>query len=339
MVSENLTDIGTKFEYVNWKHKSRVRWIDGNEWENYIRDHKFSFTTFYRDVLEITVPFTFFHVREEKKWKMYCERLHKDGYKLEPYTQTYEEYCDDCDEIHDTLINYDYNMFKIRKNVTFRSKEYGQLVALIKDIYRNGTYNYSTYYVCNPWVREKNRRPYEVLWFDMHPGKHLNFVRGFLGLPIEGWFSYWKGFEDHEQWHKIKSKIKETKEIKTIEEIEKIAPYPIQSCFIETIHKPHKPGIFLKVPHKDWKVTDEIGHHKWPDLGMYYGESGDTLFKEEMEIIDDVINSDNKIETMKKYVKILRNFDTETLTINNFIAFILCELEKDNNFERIQNEM
>ena len=26
---------------------------------------------------------------------------------------------------------------------------------------------------------------------------------------------------------------------------------------------------------------------------MYYGESGDTLFKEEMEIIDDVINSDN----------------------------------------------
>ena len=32
---------------------------------------------------------------------------------------------------------------------------------------------------------------------------------------------------------------------------------------------------------------------------MYYGESGDVLFKEEMEIIDDVINADNKIEKIK----------------------------------------
>ncbi len=336
MVSENITAIGTQLETTTWrKSKSITRWIDDYEWKNYIRYNKFSFVKFHNHVLEITTPFTFFFSKERNKWKSYCERLHKDGYKLEPYTETYEKYCDDCDEIHKTLKKYDYNLFKIRKNVTFRSKEYGQLVALMKDIYIKGTYNFSTYYVCNPFLRDEQQRRYDMLWFDMHPGKHLNFVKAFLGLPMEGWFSYNKTFENHKQWPKIKNAIKEITEIKTVEEIKEIAPYPIQSCFIETAHVPHKPGIFLDIPLKDWKVVDGLGHHKWPDLGMYYGESGDVLFKEEMEIIDDVINADNKIEKIKKYVKILRNFDTETLTINNFTAFILCDLEKDNNFERI----
>ena len=48
MVSENVTAIGTKLETTTWrKSKSITRWIDDNEWENYIRYNKFSFTKFH----------------------------------------------------------------------------------------------------------------------------------------------------------------------------------------------------------------------------------------------------------------------------------------------------
>ena len=332
----SVTSIGLKADNVSSSTPNMLRWIDSVEWEKYQNAYNFYFAEFDDEIKNYAPPFTFFLTACKEKWEMYHKKFGIHGRKnkllKDSYTLDYLEYSKEAKIIHNTLKAYNYSMFNIRKNKTFNTKEFGQLVSLLKDVYINGTYNFSTYYITTTEKYSKKPR----LWFDMHPGKHLNFIKNYLGLPINGWFSIKKEIEDLPEYKVFSKFIKTKQKVKKIKDIEDISGYPIQSCFIETAHHElAKPGIFLKIPLPNWNNTDENGHHRWPDLGQYYGHYLSTFYKDELEIIDDVINAKDKYKQMEKYVKVKKKFKNETITINNFTVFILCELDTDQNFERI----
>jgi hypothetical protein len=207
----------------------------------------------------------------------------------------------------------------MRHNPIFKSKEFGQLCILIKELYEYGAFNYPC------WRLENNQ-------ICTHPGQHLNFARTYLGLPLQGFISSSKLNTQFLDFINKNGRI--IKHIKTDNDIIEILGTDKISASIQKYGGQQVPSLYPVIPRPDWASYDRNGNTDWPwqDVSNFYDYLESTSY---IKIIDEVINSNNFTKTIEQYAVVHNNFNTEEMVVNNFIAFLLTEQTRDLNFELI----
>ena len=301
-----------------WKQGSSLG-VNNNEsnklygkkaWRKFIKTHQYYFVEFNESIKPTMMPMGHFRFPEKSKYLMYRRNFKYNG--------NFSKFKMSCQKIDSVLTEFNFNFFKIRHNPIFKVKEFGQFCILIKEIYQHGAFNYPCW------------RIQEYLGIASHPGSHLNFVKGYLGLPIRGFISALN--DDTHSLDFIKSNAQIIKHIKTDNDIIEILGTNNIAASIQRYDSQLVPSLYPSVPRPVWSGYDINGNTDWPweDAHNFYDYLESTSY---VSIIDEIINSSNFTKTITQYATIYNDFGNETLLVNNFIAFLLTEQIKDSNFK------
>ncbi len=267
-----------------------MNWTKVVNWEQYQENNQFYHATLNPLQAQQTRILPYFDDPRSQKYESYCKQY--------SYTGTWQEYIDSCQLISQTLSNYDTSILDIKEDQLFRCKEWGQLCAIICDIYLHGAHNI-------PTIR------YEFGNLNIHPGNHLYFARQFLGLPADCFFALAGYNTPVPLGVKINSRITKIEQVKQILNNDDITLW-----FKEFPDNYYVPHIYPQV-HTDqsWKSYSN-GDCDWPwkKVEKY---------------------NQTTIEYDPSQIKALRDYPNKRLLENNRFAFWLTGCQEDENFKRI----
>tara|TARA_B110000908_G_scaffold140382_1_gene167499 strand:+ start:1036 stop:1818 length:783 start_codon:yes stop_codon:yes gene_type:complete len=258
-------------------------------WDQYLENNQFYYATLDPLQAEKIRVLSYLDHPEPQKHQTYLREY--------SYSGTWQEYTDSCQRISEVLSNYDTSLVDISQDQLFRCKEWGQLCAIICDIYLHGAFNIST-------LRLDHQQ-----WI-VHPGNHLYFARQFLGMPADCFLAISGSDTPIPPGVKINSRITKVQQIKQVLNNDDI------TMWIDEFSDYYVPHIYPQV-HTDqsWKSYSN-GDCDWPwEKVEKYNQTG--------------------IHYDPSQIQALRDYPTKRLLENNRFAFWLTGLKQDENFKRI----
>ena len=216
--------------------------------------------------------------------------------KYHNYTRPIEEFYQSAEKIFKVIQYCDTRIVDFQGDLLFKSKEWGQLCSIVKEVYQNGNKNI-------PILRKTSNG------FNAHPGNHLAFAMLFLGIPMRCFFTTTNAWKHHVT--KI-STIHET--IWNLTQIKKILKTRDIEYWIADLDGQLVPHIYPKIKGKSSWKSYQNGDCDWP--------------WEEVE----QYNQDPVKEFDLDSVVPKRKFINETIMKNNKFAFLLTGKSEDDNF-------
>lgn len=300
----NMWKFGKKVASYN---KTGIRKDYGIEaWVQYQTNHNLYYVTFNDNFYSNFTPLMYFFEYQTNN----CENKYMYYKKNYNYKGSLEKYINDCKEICSIIDRYDTSLIEIFDNTLFKSKELTQLLFLIKEIYKYGSYNIPS---CRFDYRTKTIRS--------HPGQHLCFTRIFLGLPLSCFFSIKK--EDNAGLEILKNNSKNLQLIESDNQIMDILKAKKIAAFIQQYLDVSVPGFYpYSKKYSKWQNYDKNGHTLWP------GNDIDINALWWLNYFHD--DSFYNLLTVKK------TFPDNRIEKNNAFAFMLTNSTEDENFKLLR---
>ena len=124
----NIWEYGKK-QAENSKEELSNKQFGIEHWYALLDTHELYFVEFDQAVQDLIVPMGWLHSGPRDKYEIMQKQFN--------LVMSYEDYQLHCKLIHDTLVDYDYKMFRLIDDPLFKLKEFGQLALLNQEIYQN----------------------------------------------------------------------------------------------------------------------------------------------------------------------------------------------------------
>lgn len=277
-------------------------------WEEYLKSNRLYHATLTQHFANNIEILGYFKHRDRDRYQTYCDEY--------SYTGSWEEYEASGDTIYEAINSFNTSILDLADDPLFKSKEFGQLCSIVKEIYRNGAHNI-------PTVRLQSGLP------RIHPGDHLGYAMFFFGMPTSCFVTTKSDIEDYELGQNAVIHC----EIKSIEQVHSILGTNDIELWIKDMAGQKVPHIYPRI-HTDtsWK-SYENGDCEWPWQEVEIYNRKEKLFAEQdwFNIVRKSKDPAREIET--KY-RIKKTYANNTQLLNHFFGFLLNEIDADENFER-----
>ena len=285
-------------------------WNNEQDWHDYLENNKLFFVA-----LADTSTQTIGVLPYLKETTLEKYEVLRDDYS---YTGTWSDYQRFAPRLFSAINHYGLEILDYIDDPIFRCKEFGQLMVLLKDVYRRGQLNY-------PMARMSGSG------IALHPGNHLCWVNMFYGTRVNCFFTVDTDLEEV-----MLNKLIQTRyaQVTTTEQITEILGGHEWSGWIETWDGKDVPHIYPRLGEVSW-TTSQDGDCDWPwDEVEEYNRTG-VLF-DEQDWFETVRKSDDPVQEIQTRYRIKNTeYSDDEQTLNFFFGFLLNRLESDDNFERI----
>ena len=306
----NIWEYGKK-QAENSKEELSKKQFGIEHWYALLDTHELYFVEFDQAVQDLIVPMGWLHSGPRDKYEIMQKQFN--------LVMSYEDYQLHCKLIHDTLVDYDYKMFRLIDDPLFKLKEFGQLALLNQEIYQNGSFNYPSFRWMGGLIR-------------VHPGQHLNYSQRFLGHPIKAWFTVPKTNDHYDAKQFFQMYAKHAERITDDRRVIDILNTRHIAASVQYYSNDVKtPSFYPSIPRPIWSDYDTNGNTNWP---WKKAETFAEHLKQSkhFDLLMKVVHHEQPLDLIHQVAEV-RPHDREVTLINNFVTFLTTEQQSDYNFK------